>query len=113
MGNYRALGVEKEMQNEFDSLNPSDLKMLMDSSYFEAPYITRRNADAVFCEIMVIDCQHKDWWYKNLIGFKFFCEIIYKRCERGTYISRFVGVKLTGTKKIIFRDFDPKDVAVL
>jgi len=112
MSNYKALRIEKEMELEFDSKNPSELKILMDSCYFEHPLITKRDPSE-YCEVLVTDCQNPTWWYNDLIGFKFFCQIRYVSGTNKQIISDFTGVKLTKNKRIIFRGFDPKDVMIL
>ncbi len=112
MSNYKALGIEKEMNEEYSFWNGSDLKKLIDSEYFYLPYISKREPSE-YCEITVADCQGENWWYKNLIGFNFFCKIIYMRyADNKRFVTEFRGVKLTNTKEIIFRGFDPKDVVM-
>jgi hypothetical protein len=114
MTNFKALGIEKDMTTLFNSLEASDLNLLEESSYFDHPSISARQQTS-FCDIIVTDCQHKDWWYKNLIGMKFTCEINFTHCRHSNtkYISRLVGAKVTNTKIIRFRDFDPKDVSII
>ena len=108
MPNYKALGIYNEIESEFSSWQDSDLKKLIDSEYFYLPHISKREPSE-YCEIIVTGCQNKNWWYKNLIGFKFFCKIIYSQ----RLVTEFKGVKLTNTKEIIFRGFDPKDVLII
>lgn len=115
MANFKALGIEKDMNDEFTNYeNPSELQVLMNSCYFENPYITNRKKDAHYCMVEVMDCKHDSWWYANLIGLKFFCRIDFtKYNDSTTQIKDFVGVKLTKNKEIIFRNFDPADVMII
>jgi hypothetical protein len=115
LSNYKALGIEKDMQIEFSNYdNLSELQALMNSCYFEKPYITERKKEAHYCTVEVTDCKHDDWWYSKLIGLKFFCRIKFERYnDSSTNITEFVGVKLTKNKEIIFRHFDPADVIII
>lgn len=69
----------------------------------------------VFCDIIVTDCQHKDWWYKNLIGMKFTCllTLFKNKHTNHNYIYSIHGVRAVGTKVIKFRSFDPKDISII
>lgn len=113
MSNYKALGIEKEMTYEFNTWNESDLKKLIDSEYFLYPHITSRKDGKEFCMIEVVDCEHENWWYSKLIGFKFMCEIVFGDYGHGRFIKTIKGVKLTKNKIIYFRDFSPKDVSII
>ncbi len=113
MSNYKALGIEKEMNYEFSTYNESDLKKLVDSEYFNNPHITARKDGKEFCNVRVIDCEQDNWWYNKLIGFEFFCEIMYADYGFGKFVKEFRGVKLTKNKIIYLRDFSPKDVSIL
>ena len=75
--------------------------------------VTNRRKNQSYCEIEVISCEHESYWYKNLIGCRFFCRIIFCDYGYGKFIKEFVGVKLSKNKEIIFRSFDPKDVIIL
>lgn len=112
MSNYKALGIEKEMNEEFNLLSKSELQFLMESCYFDNPNIVKRKQNEEYCEIEVIDCPN-NFWYKNLIGQKFFCKIRWRDYGRGRFISEFLGVKLTSTKEIQFRAFSPSDVIII
>lgn len=114
MSNYKALGIEKEIKSEFSQWQDSDLKKLIDSEYFYLPHISKR-APSEYCNIRVIDCQNTAWWYNKLIGFEFFCKIEFfnDRFSKCKEVKRFIGIKLTNSKEIIFRDFDPKDVSII
>lgn len=112
MSNYKTLGIEKEIESEFNNWNDSDLKKLIDSEYFYLPYVSKREPSE-YCEIMVVDCQNEKWWYNKLIGLKFFCKIIYLEINNNKIIKEFKGVKLSNSKQIFFRCFDPKDVIIL
>lgn len=111
--NLKALGIEKDMNGEFSLIPKTDLQTLIDSSYFQNPYITDRPKGGEYCRIEVLDCASESWWYKDLIGFTFFCEIRYGDYGYGKFIKEFVGVKLTRNKKIIFRNFKPEDVIII
>ena len=113
MCNYKALKIEKYMQEEFSNYDNSSLKALMDSCYFEYPMITNREKEASYCTIEVIDCSYDDWWYSKLIGFQFFCKIIFGKNRNGEFIKEFLGVKLTKNKEIVFRSFEPSDVIII
>lgn len=101
------------MKIEFSNYNTSELSQLMNSCYFDNPYITNRKAEAEYCEIEIIDCSYSDWWYKDLFGHKFFCRIRWDNHGRGRFISEFIGVKLTSKKEIQFRTFSPNDVIII
>ncbi len=113
MANFKALGIEKDMNAEFKNYAESDLKKIMDSSFFEHPYITNKRKGESYCTIEIVSCQYENWWYKNLIGMQFFCKIRFDNQNGKKYIKEYVGVKLTNTKEIIFRSFDPKDVIMI
>ncbi len=113
MTTFEALGIEKDMDAEFKTHAESDLKKIMDSSYFAHPYITKKSQGESYCTVEVVSCQYKDWWYKNLIGMQFFCRIRYSIHNNKKYINEYIGVKLTSSKEITFRSFDPKDVIML
>jgi len=113
MSNYKALGIEKDMQVEFSNYNKSELVQLIDSGYFEHPCISNRKSEAEYCEIEIIDCSYSNWWYKDLFGHKFFCRIRFSNYGRGRFISEFVGVKLTSKKEITFKTFSPSDVIII
>ena len=113
MSNHIALGIEKEMEDEFKSYTESDLKKLMGSSFFAHPYITMKKREQSYCTIEVVSCQHKDWWYKNLIGMQFFCRIVFDNYNGKKSIKEYVGVRITSAKEIVFRSFDPKDVILI
>ena len=113
MCNFKALGIDKEMTYEFNTWNESDLKKLVDSEYFNQPSISARKDGKEFCYVRVIDGEHNSWWYANLIGFEFMCEIKYSDYGRGKFVSEFKGVKLTKNKIIHFRGFSPKDVSII
>lgn len=101
------------MQIEFSNYNKSELSQLIDSCYFDHPYIHDRYKEADYCEVEIIDCSHSDWWYRNLFGHKFFCRIVWQDYGKGKFISEFVGVKLTSKKEIKFRSFKPSDVIII
>jgi hypothetical protein len=107
--NYKSLGIEKEMSLEFSNYKESDLQRLQKSDYFDNPHITKRQENAHYCMVMVIDCQHESWWYANLIGLTFFCRVKYTNNR----IVEYIGVKLTKNKEIIFRTIDAKDVLIV
>jgi len=111
--NFKRLGIDKEMTLEFNEHNETDLQKLIKSSYFENPYITNRTDGAEYAEVEVIKCRYDSWWYSNLIGFTFFCEIQYSDYGRGRFIKDFLGVKLSKNKKIVFRHLDPEDVIII
>lgn len=111
--NLKALGIEKDMNNEFESIPKTELQTLIDSSYFQNPHIANRPEKGEYCEIEVLDCENESWWYKDLIGYRFFCEIVYGNFGYGRYIKEFLGVKLTNNKTIVFRSFSPKDVIII
>jgi hypothetical protein len=111
--NYKMLGIGKTMNEEFDSLPKTDLQKLIKSSYFQAPLIINRRDSSEFCNIEVIGCEAENWWYKDLTGFEFFCEIKYRTYNGRKTVVGFKGVKLSGKKMIIFRDFSPKDVIMI
>ncbi len=113
MTNFKALGIEKDMDAEFKTHVDSDLKKIMDSEYFNHPSISRRHTGENYCTIEVVSCQQKDWWYKDLIGMQFFCRIQFRIYNGKKHIKEYVGVKLTSSKEITFRGFDPKDVIML
>ncbi len=112
MPNWKMLGVEKDINEYFGNQSADDLIRLNASEYFEHPSITRREPSN-YCMVRVIDCQRDNWWYANLIGFEFFCEIRYTTYNNRKWISSYEGVILTNTKKIILRGFDPKDVIII
>lgn len=111
MTNYSALGIDKEMGEEFDNYNPTILQQLTDSCYFDNPHKTNRKEGASYCIIEVNDCQNDSWWYSKLIGHQFFCRINFH--YNTTNIKEFIGVKLTKNHELIFRGFDPKDVSII
>lgn len=111
--NYTALGIEKEMNEVFNSEKKDDINLLIKSSYFENPSIQKRRSDGFYCSIIVTSCQSEMWWYRDLIGYTFFCRIRYRIQNDIFIISEFVGVKITKTKEILFRTFDPKDVIII
>lgn len=112
MSNYKALGIEKDMNVEFDNYNKSALQILLDSCYFDHPSITNKVKNGEYCTIEVIECEN-NFWYKDLIGFQFFCRISFRDYGHGRFISEFTGVKLSGNREIKFRGFDPKDVIII
>lgn len=109
MANFKSLKIENEMTEEFSNYEKSKLKKLLESSYFENPHITNKQENQIYCTIKVIDCKYENWWYYNLIGFSFFCRIIFQEDQ----IKEFKGVKISDRKEIIFRDFDPDDVIII
>lgn len=109
--NWKYIGIEKEINEEFSLYKKTDLSILMDSSYFNNPLIRRREPGE-FVEIEVISC-NDSFWYKDLIGFTFFTRIRYKNYGNGKFMQEFIGVKLTNTKEILFRSFPAKDVIIL
>jgi len=111
--NFKALQIERDMIQEFSYYQASDLNLLIESSYFQNPYITKRKENEIYCNVRVVDCENEYYWYRNLIGFDFFCKIIYKNYGYGKFISEFTAVKLTGTKEIKFRSFSAKDVSII
>ncbi len=113
MTNFKALGIEKDMDAEFKTHGDSDLKKIMDSEYFNHPYITKKREGQSYCTVEVVSCLHDNWWYKDLIGMQFFCRINFHNQNGKKYVSEYIGVKLTNSKEIIFRGFDPKDVILL
>ena len=110
--NFKMLGIEKQMTEEFETIPEMDLQKLIRSSYFQNPHIIQRRENSVFCEVEVIECEN-NFWYKDLIGFQFFCEIHFDSFRDRKYVKDFTGVKLTRTKMIIFRSFSPNDVVII
>lgn len=111
--NFERLGVKKDIADLFNTHSSKDLQAIIDSEYFFAPYITRRDP-SFYANVFVISCKHEYFWYKNLIGFEFFCEIRFRKpLDETSGITDVVGVKLTGTQKITFRSFDPEDVIII
>jgi hypothetical protein len=76
MTNYKALGIEKEMDEIFNS-EVDNINLLIQSSYYDNPYIQKRKSNEYYCSIIVVSCQSNMWWYKDLIGYSFFCRIRY------------------------------------
>jgi hypothetical protein len=113
MTNFKALGIEKDMTAEFKNHADSDLKKIMDSEYFTHPHITKRREGQSYCTVEVISCDHKDWWYRDLIGMQFFCKIKFDNYNGKKSVREYIGVKLSGSKEIIFRGFEPKDVIII
>lgn len=112
---YKHLGIEKEMNQALEEFNKTDLQLLEESEYFKHPHIQKRDGGE-FVEVEVIDCQQDNWWYKNLIGFTFLCRIGFRSCihtKAGRYVKEYTGVRLTNTKEIVFRSFDPADVIII
>lgn len=107
------LGIKKVMDSEFDLIPKSELQRLIDSEYFNQPMVTTRPNDGEYCEVEVLDCENEGWWYKDLIGYKFFCQIIYGDYGYGRFIKEFKGVKLSNGKMVVFKSFSPKDVSVV
>ena len=101
------------MQEEFSNYESSSLQRLMNSCYFDNPYITNRKQNESYCMVEVVDCLHENWWYAELIGLQFFCRIIFAKNQNGEFIKEFKGVKLTKNREIIFRDFAPSDVIII
>lgn len=112
MSNWARLGIEKEMTEAFGALDTKQFLLLQQSEYFLHPHITKREP-AEYCEIEVWKCQSDNWWYKDLIGLTFFCEIRFDETHGHRYIKEFIGVKLSEKKKIIFRSFAPDDVFII
>lgn len=113
MCNYDRLGIGKEMQEHFDNHRKEDLERLQKSCYFQNPLITRRENGKQYCMVRVIDCEYPSWWYADLIGLEFFCEIHFDDYGYGKFIKDFRGVILTNTKSIVLRGFSPKDVIII
>ncbi len=115
MTNFKALGIEKHMAELFNSLEESEHKILEESEYFICPSISTRKPNMTFCDIILTDCQYKDWWYRNLIGMKFNCVItLFKNKHTNqNYIYSIHGVRAVGNKVIKFRSFDPKDISII
>jgi len=114
MSNYKALGIGKEMEEVFNRHNKSDLVLLEESEYFNHPYIQRRKEGESYCNVSIVSCSGKDWWYKNLIGWTFFCRIYFNTLPNGMkYVTDYKGVKLTKNKEILFRGFAPEDVVMI
>lgn len=114
MCNYKALGIEKEIKLEFDSFKKSDLERLQNSCYMKDPYITTRNKEASYCTVMIVDCQYSNWWYADLIGLCFFCEIYWGKYPDGSrYIRELTCVRITTKKRIITKTINPKDALIV
>lgn len=111
--NFKALGIEKEMKDEFQYFNDSNLSKIVNSTYFECPLIKRREKEADYCMIEVTSCKYDNWWYNDLIGFEFFCRIIYRNIRGSKVIYEFLGVKINNNKEIVFKSFDPTDVCII
>ena len=111
--NFKSLGIEKCMGEEFEYIPKTELRTLIDSEYFKTPHISNRMYGDEYCEIEVLECENDAWWYKNLIGHRFFCKIVYGNYGYGKFIKEFMGVKLTHNKMIIFRSFPPQDVMIV
>ena len=112
---YKHLGIEKDMQEEFSAFNQTDLQLIESSGYFANPLIKNRNDGGEFVEVEVIDCKNPQWWYDKLIGFTFLCRIDFRTCQyrKTRYVYQYIGVRLTGTKELVFRSFDPADVIII
>lgn len=113
MTNYKALGIDKDMDAEIKKYPETELQRLMSSSYFDHPYITKRVSGTAYCMVKVISCKNDGWWYKNLLDLDFFCKIRFTKYSGERFISEFVGVRLSNSKEIIFRSFDPEDVVII
>lgn len=113
MCNFKALGIDKEMSQFYENTRMEDLQKLQKSEYFFAPLITRRQSGQEYCNVRVIGCRNDSWWYKELDGLEFFCEIRYRYFNGKKSISDYVGVILTNTKVITLRGFDPADVMII
>lgn len=113
MCNYKALGIDKEMNQFYENTRMEDLKKLNDSEYFRHPSISRRQSGQEYCTVKVIGCKNDSWWYRELDGFEFFCEIRYGYFLGKKVVKDYVGVLLTNTKVITFRGFDPADVIIV
>lgn len=115
MTNFKALGIEKHMTELFNSLEQSEHKLLEESEYFICPSISTRKPNTTFCDIIITDCQHEYYWYKNLIGFKFNCllTLFKNKHTNQNYIHSIHGVRAVGNKVITFRDFDLKDISII
>ena len=109
--NFKALGISKDMNDAFENIKKTDLKLLIDSEYFNSPLIVDRKTESEFCEVEVF-CENEGYWYSHLSGLTFFCEIVYKNYGYSRFISEFKGVKLTNNKMIVFRSFKPEDVII-
>jgi len=107
------LGIDKEMSKLFQEYKKEDLNLLEASEYFTCPYIQRRKENQFYCKIFVSACSHEFYWYKNLIGYTFFCRLYFGFYPDGSkYIRECKGIRLTNKKEIIFRGFDPKDIFI-
>lgn len=111
---YKHLGIEKEMNAAAEELSKTDLQLIEESGYFDHPSVRRRESGE-YVEVEVLDCKNNSWWYKNLIGFTFMCRIDFRTCSYtgNRYVKEYIGVRLTGTKEIVFRSFDPADVTII
>ncbi len=110
--NFKALGIDKLMNEEFKYIEKSALQKIIDSHYFEVPLIIKRREEQMYCTIKIIDTDHC-FWYNNLLNFEFFCMIRFKDYGYGEFISEFIGVQLSNNKTIIFRTFSPKHVTII
>lgn len=110
--NFKALGIDKDMTDAFNSIDKSELQLLIESEYFNHPLITDRKKESEFCEVEVFCENKKGYWYDGLCGLTFFCQIIYRDYGYGRFISEFKGVKLSNSKMIVFRSFNPEDVII-
>lgn len=113
MTNFKALGIEKDIIEYQSQINNNTLSNLINSSYFDHPLISKRQENQIYCNIRIINCQHDDLWYRDLIGCVLFVKIRYQNFTYGRYISEFVGVKLTSTKEITFRSVSSKDAIII
>lgn len=73
------------------------------------PWVKIRKPSQRYAFIEIVDCQHKDWWYKGFIGFQVMVQITLKN----KVLTNITAIRLTNTKIYTGRDFDPKDIMIL
>lgn len=97
-----------------DDIFRSELALVMSTCMWDRPD-ERKRVPAIYGEVMVVSCQWDKWWYNDLIGMTFFCELRFEKNRAGVDCLKYAHcVKLTRTKVFrCYRDFDIRDIIIV
>lgn len=79
------------------------------------PWVRRRKP-AIYAEIMIVSCQHKNWWYYPYIGLTCLAKLRFSNYQHhsfNTVIREAEPIRLTNTKEYSGRDIAVEDFIIL
>lgn len=78
-----------------------------------SPWYKRKPHGCQYADIMIVSCQHSDWWYASFIGIKCFAKLRFSKYSFSECLSEAVVVQIFGVMYVNGRSIDSKDFIIL